>query len=327
MTTWKRLALNVPVRRRNSGGLLVAVALLLAAPWSRGSDKPLDAQGENLRSSSAWLGPVAVGTKAEISTHPPESLHHLESVGSSQHRRSLFGGLVAGLVILPAGSSSVQAAEQSAECEACCSKDWCGCSANLCDCAAYFKSKGFVVPLAASEAIAAGGKRWAESLEWRSATLPGWAPVAESDLEVKASALEEDAGQGLFARSALSKGSILPPFMGVHLSRLELELKKESDTGLDYTWCPAGVIKGLKAVRDEDPTYCVDAEPAAIKNPARYVNAAASDSQCAQLNVEACELGEVMYLRTTTTVPARAELVTTYDGLFYNCADLVNLEA
>lgn len=203
----------------------------------------------------------------------------------------------------------------------CCEADWCGCVDRCIDCHAYLKAKGYAVPADAQEAVAAAGRsRWPKALGWRSARMPGWLPVAESDLEMGNSTLE-GAGTGLFTRRALPQGTVMPPYQGLSLTYLESKL------GGPYVWCPAGPGTELMEYEDQGAvkesgkgrkmSYCVDAEPAAEGNPSRFINAAGSKAECKAVNVEICEIGQVMYYRTTKPVPPGGELVTDYGSNYW----------
>jgi len=212
------------------------------------------------------------------------------------------------------------AAEDEKDCE-CCKSDWCGCK-YCTDCYAYLKPKGYTLPIDARGAYAKAGKNWASELNWESAfqSLPSATKTAGIDsFDIRLSGLQ-GAGQGFFAKGDLPKGAVLPPYQGRVLSFAE------GQSGGDYVWCP--VSAGLKYVLEEEaatkgalakePSYCIDSSKAKTGNPARYVNAAAQREQCAHVNVEICEIGDVMYFRATRPISAGTELVTDYGDFYWS---------
>jgi len=214
---------------------------------------------------------------------------------------------------------------QSFFCGRCCVRDWCGCD-SMCDCRTALQAKGYAVPPDAPSAFAAQGQRlWPAVLEgWRTATAPGWRATGGGELEVKESTLA-GAGSGLFASKTLPKGAVLPPYQGALLSPGEVRGRMRSPA-MSYVWCPAASARKFQNISSEgfardgqgqEQTYCVDARLAAEGNLARYVNAAKDKAQCGAVNVELCELGQVMYMRTTRPVQAGEELVTTYGAVYW----------
>jgi len=212
------------------------------------------------------------------------------------------------------------AAEDEKDCE-CCKTDWCGCQ-YCTDCYAYLKSKGYSLPMDARGAYAKAGENWASELNWESAfqSLPqATATAGIKSLDVRLSALQ-GAGQGLFAKEDLAKGAVLPPYQGRVLGFAE------GQAGGDYVWCP--VSAGLKFVFEEEattkgalakePSYCIDSSKATTGNPARYVNAAARREQCKQVNLEICEIGDVMYFRTTGPISAGTEFIADYGDFYWS---------
>lgn len=230
------------------------------------------------------------------------------------------GGWFAGLAA-SAERSDLAANVAELGCEACCTRDWCHCDDRVCDCHAVLKSQGYSLPASAATAYAAGGMSgWTSALDgWRSADIPRWDPVASEQIEIKDSKIV-GAGKGLFARAPLPKWSVLPPYQGMQLSYLEVRRLRFTPE-MEYMWCPmksAALIANMTDAELESkplaaqPTYCVDGKPSVEGNPSRFVNAAAEVAQCAAVNVEICELGQVMYFRTTKPVPGGAELLTNY---------------
>jgi len=251
-------------------------------------------------------------------------------------RASLSGGLLALLGDAPRalaeGSSAgdreaaeqaeferAVAAEDEKDCE-CCTKDWCGCK-YCTDCYGYLKSKGYTLPMDAGGAYAKAGDNWASTLNWESAfqSLPAAKTVGVDSFRVGSSGLD-GAGQGLFARGDLAEGAVLPPYQGRVLSFAE------GKGGGDYVWCP--VSAGLKYFFEEEeatkgklakePSYCVDATKATEGNPARFVNGAGRREECKQVNLEICQIGDVMYFRTTRPISAGTELITDYGDFYWS---------
>lgn len=202
------------------------------------------------------------------------------------------------------------------ECK-CCEQDWCGCTGDCIDCQAYLKAKGYRVPLAAPEAYAAAGKTaWATATAWSSAQMPGWRPVAERDLFVQNSTLE-GAGSGLFTSADLPAGTVMPPYQGTMMTYAETK------GGGTNVWCPLASGMDIMNMEDEEArsgprarelSFCVDGRPPKTSN---FINAAATKAECKAVNVEICEIGRVMYYRTTRPVPRGAELVTEYGDFYF----------
>eukprot|EP00444_Apocalathium_aciculiferum_P066307 CAMPEP_0183554534 /NCGR_PEP_ID=MMETSP0371-20130417/78902_1 /TAXON_ID=268820 /ORGANISM="Peridinium aciculiferum, Strain PAER-2" /LENGTH=316 /DNA_ID=CAMNT_0025760475 /DNA_START=38 /DNA_END=988 /DNA_ORIENTATION=- len=248
----------------------------------------------------------------------PEPSFVFSSAAAS--RRGLLGG-VAGLLASAVGQPRAKAANEPADepC-ACCERDWCGCGEQCTDCHAYLATKGFKVPLDIAGAFDAAGKiGWGTALGWQAARMPRWKPVANEDVKVEGSTLE-GAGQGLFAATLLPKGAVLPPYQGPQLSFAEAE------RGGSYMWCPAKAREVIGDLKDssvkrgswlDGPSFCVDAQPLVKGNPSRYVNAAATEKQCKAVNTEICQIGGVMYYRTTQPVAPGAELVTDYGSTYW----------
>mmetsp|Transcript_95912 Transcript_95912/g.213408 ORF Transcript_95912/g.213408 Transcript_95912/m.213408 type:complete len:322 (+) Transcript_95912:145-1110(+) len=226
-------------------------------------------------------------------------------------RRELLSSATAAAVTLDGQSASASTNTATSKCEHCCLKDWCQCDPH-CDCHAVLSAEGYTVPRNASGAVAIGRGAWARALEWRAATIPGWSPAAEDSIEVKDSSIA-GAGKGLFASVPLPVGTIIAPYVGKQLSVAEAQLRRNATEVTEYLWCPLqgnDNIDDIKGVDAQKPSYCVD--PKFDTNPARFVNAAAEDAQCKLLNVEMCELGQVMYYRTLKSVAQGEELVTSY---------------
>lgn len=207
----------------------------------------------------------------------------------------------------------------------CCQRDWC-CKGDCVDCYAFLKAKGYALPITASRAYSKGGKAgWSAQLNLQQPTLrslPKWFPTSSSSLKVKNSTIE-GAGQGLFAASALRAGSVLPAYQGEMLSFAEGKAR----IGSPYLWCPVFSYAAIvgdgnwsTGEQGEDLSACVDAagQSSAKGNPVRYINGAASPEQCKRVNVEMCELGQVLYFRTTKTVAASAEFVADYGPEYWN---------
>lgn len=206
-------------------------------------------------------------------------------------------------------------------CEACCLEDWCACDHRVCNCQQILKANGFTVP----QDVSALGGDW-QKLDWRSAQLPRFHPVSTEDLMVCNSTLK-GAGQGVIAVRDLPKGSVLLPYMGQLLSYREVGLR-DFNEDMDYTWCPLKnglamldmtpeeLMAGPKA---DDMSFCVDSKEFTEKtNLGRYVNGAKSREQCELINVKMCELGRVMYFRTTKAIRAGTELITNYGGSYWD---------
>ncbi|CAE7555281.1 unnamed protein product [Symbiodinium natans] len=215
----------------------------------------------------------------------------------------------------------------AASCEACCLKDWCACDHRVCDCQQILESNGFTVPQDASALGSSNDVEAWRKLRWRSANVPRFYPVSQEDIMVRNSTLK-GAGQGVIARRNLPKGSVLPPYMGRLLTYREVGLR-EFNEGMEYTWCPlkngAAMLNMtpqelLTGPQAADMAFCVDSRDFAdaTENPGRYVNGAKSRGQCELVNVKMCELGRVMYFRTTKAVAAGTELITNYGGDYWD---------
>eukprot|EP00438_Fugacium_kawagutii_P008251 Skav226270 [mRNA] locus=scaffold2708:297473:298230:- [translate_table: standard] len=131
---------------------------------------------------------------------------------------------------------------------------------------------------------------------------------------------------GVIAQRDLRKGSVLPPYRGQLLTFREVGLR-EFNEAMEYTWCPLknGVEmlnmspeELISGPRAEEMAFCVDSKDFATENPARYVNGAKQQEQCELVNVKMCELGRVMYFRTTKDVAAGTELITNYGGSYWD---------
>lgn len=212
--------------------------------------------------------------------------------------------------------SPADIAEWRQDCSNCCASDWCNC--DFCDCRAVLQADGYAPPRDVVEAAnRATGEQWGEGLGWRSAKIPGWKTVGDGDLEVKESSIR-GAGKGLFARQSLPVGAVLPPYVGTLRTAEEIENRTQQET--EYTWCPVGLgidtllakLASSSGVGGEQARFCIDAQRAGEGNPARFVNGARSRAQCERVNVEMCEMGHVLYFRTTASIPAGAELLVSY---------------
>eukprot|EP00413_Alexandrium_margalefii_P022008 CAMPEP_0204574690 /NCGR_PEP_ID=MMETSP0661-20131031/40750_1 /ASSEMBLY_ACC=CAM_ASM_000606 /TAXON_ID=109239 /ORGANISM="Alexandrium margalefi, Strain AMGDE01CS-322" /LENGTH=267 /DNA_ID=CAMNT_0051583241 /DNA_START=108 /DNA_END=908 /DNA_ORIENTATION=+ len=205
----------------------------------------------------------------------------------------------------------------------CCKIDWCHCGP-LCDCSKVLKSMGYTVPLDAQTAYLEGGELLSAAvLQWRSGHFPSWNPVSNDSLEIKNSTLR-DAGQGLFAASRLEKGSVLPPYQGLILTKADLTRVEYASSESNYVWCPQGSTfqsresdLDVEALPDLTSTFCVDGELSMYGNPARFVNGARTAVQCLQVNMEICELGNVAYFRTTRDVAPGTELLVNYGRRYW----------
>lgn len=211
----------------------------------------------------------------------------------------------------------------------CCTQDWCHCRQGACDCHAYLKAQGYRLPLDAPTAFSLAGElEWSKMLAWQSATLPAWSPVDSERLDVRNSSFP-GAGFGLFAESSLGNGTIIAPYRGMVLTKADLVRAEYGRSWGNYVWCPSAYTAQMQDEDDDDdvkmsssqwlaPTYCIDSELAAEENPARFINGARSQEQCASVNVEICELGQVAYMRTTRPVPRGAELIVNYGSRYWS---------
>ncbi|CAE7567531.1 PRDM12 [Symbiodinium sp. CCMP2592] len=216
----------------------------------------------------------------------------LNDVSASEYsRRSLLGSSLLSLI-----SASPAVAESPC---ACCESDWCGCGAKCVDCHAYLTSRGYSLPADLASAVKSRGvSDWAAAVDWQTAEAPQWRPVQKDQVSAGQSLLP-GAGRGLFARRALAKGAVLPPYKG------QLQTFQTVTRGGAYVWCPQNPSDAAAA-------FCMDAAADDPENPARLVNAAANEEQCKQVNTEICQLGSILYFRTVQDVPAGTELVTDY---------------
>lgn len=259
------------------------------------------------------------------------SLQHLKCPQQLEdhrpRRRSAFGVLLLGAVGSLEPAQAKRSAGRTDVC-ACCEIDWCvdrcrypGKPFVKCDCHSYLRDKGFAVPLDAPQASVstsngAGLAAFYDSLAWKEATLPRWKPVAADDLEVAESKIR-GAGLGVFAKATLPQWTVLGPYQGAQLTSADVKRKRYTPE-MDYVWCPRRTESILANASDEEldmtpaSLFCVDAKPAVEGNMPRYVNAAKNKAQCAGVNVELCELGQVAYYRTTQPVPMGTELMTDY---------------
>eukprot|EP00434_Breviolum_minutum_P026205 symbB.v1.2.023166.t1/scaffold2071.1/size90608/5 len=116
--------------------------------------------------------------------------------------------------------------------------------------------------------------------------------------------------------------------MGQLLTYREVGLREFSE-GMEYTWCPLkNGFAMLKMSQEElmlgpqadEMAFCVDSKEFTDRNenPGRYVNGAKTKEQCELVNVKMCELGRVMYFRTTKAVAAGSELITNYGGSYWD---------
>lgn len=302
--------------------------------------------------SSAVLVPLVVGvvvllsvanngfvTAPGLQKQKPERLDG--EVGASRRDSLLLGGaaLLAGLGLhedaasagdeqtgMDAAMRAAAAMEGSEICGRCCDFDWCQCSTlpvlfpqvTSCDCLAHFKAQGYQVPLDARAAYATAGKTaWPAALGTQTANFPRWNIVAEEDLKVKTSSFP-DAGKGLFTNIQLQPGTVMPPYKGSFMTGTEVKGRDKASS--DMVWCPVAYMLSQEDAENE-PNLCVDAKPAAEQNPSRFINAASKKSQCQAVNLEQCEIGQVMYYRTTRSVPAGAELATDYGMGYWNDFD------
>mmetsp|Transcript_76655 Transcript_76655/g.177833 ORF Transcript_76655/g.177833 Transcript_76655/m.177833 type:complete len:119 (+) Transcript_76655:1-357(+) len=112
----------------------------------------------------------------------------------------------------------------------------------------------------------------------------------------------------------------MPPYQGTTLTYAQ------GKRGGPYVWCPAQSGTELMDMdndmasngpKGQEMSFCVDAEKAVSGNPSRLINAAGNKEECKEVNVEICELGQVMYYRTTVPVPKGAELVTDYGSNYW----------
>lgn len=213
-----------------------------------------------------------------------------------------------------------QVAEETRDCS-CCKSDWCGCE-TCTDCYVWLKQAGSRLPLDARGAYESAGQDWASALGWQVAfkELPAVTAVTTpGDFRVAASQLPK-AGDGLYTTAALAKGAVLPPYQGRVLDFAE------GNKGGDYVWCP--VSAGLQFYFQEEettsgslarePSFCIDSSKTQSNNPARFVNGAGTKEECKAVNLEICQLGDVMYFRTTRPVPADTELITDYGDFYWS---------
>eukprot|EP00929_Paragymnodinium_shiwhaense_P118002 TRINITY_DN8955_c0_g2_i1.p1 TRINITY_DN8955_c0_g2~~TRINITY_DN8955_c0_g2_i1.p1 ORF type:complete len:320 (-),score=25.91 TRINITY_DN8955_c0_g2_i1:209-1168(-) len=216
-------------------------------------------------------------------------------------------------------ASAAGSAKAEEDCS-CCEKDWCGCGGECFDCYDHLKKLGYKMPLDAPAAVAAAGTAWRDSLNWKSAKLPGWRPTKDEYIMEKNSSIE-GAGQGLFAKVGLPRGAVMPPYGGRMLKF------SESKVGGPYAWCPVGSADAIGEMdetalksgpKSKEISYCVDGEATTNEdNPSRLINAAGSPEECAKVNTEICEIGKVMYFRTTRPIAAGEELVTDYGNNYW----------
>lgn len=232
------------------------------------------------RAAPTWLLPVL------------SRLTEVTDVRASEYsRRSLLGSSLLSLI-----SASPAFAEPPC---ACCESDWCGCGAKCVDCHAYLSSRGYSLPADLASAVTSRGvSDWAAAVDWQTAEAPQWRPVQRDQVAAGPSKLP-GAGRGLFARRALAKGAVLPPYKG------QLQTFQTVTRGGAYVWCPQNP-------GDAAAAFCMDAAADDPENPARLINAAANEEQCTQVNTEICQLGSILYFRTVQDVPAGTELVTDY---------------
>jgi len=184
---------------------------------------------------------------------------------------------------------------------------------------------GYSVPLDARAAYLAGDVLQASALDWRSGDFPRWAPLPGGSVGVGNSSLR-DAGQGLFARAPITKGSVLPPYQGFILSRADMTRAEYVKSDMNYVWCPRSSAFWLQETDAEEqpglsalePTFCVDSELSVRGNPARFVNGARTAAQCMQVNMEICELGDVAYFRTTRDIDPGSEMLIDYGPRYWS---------
>eukprot|EP00439_Symbiodinium_sp_Y106_P060327 s1423_g8.t3 len=222
---------------------------------------------------------------------------------SGYSRRSLLGSSLLSLI-----SASPAMAESPC---ACCESDWCGCGAKCVDCHSYLSSRGYSLPADLASAVKSRGvSDWAAAVDWQTAEAPQWRPVRKEKVSAGQSLLP-GAGRGLFARRALAKGAVLPPYKGQLQTFQTVTRISDADgpnmlqCGGAYVWCPQNPS-------DASAAFCMDAAADDPENPARLINAAANEEQCKQVNTEICQLGSILYFRTVQDVPAGTELVTDY---------------
>lgn len=254
--------------------------------------------------------------------------------GSSAHGDVRRRGLLPGLAILVGGGEASHAAPTAEELDAefakedeqackCCSSDWCGCK-GCTNCYKALKTQGYALPLDAQAAYKkAGGRGWPLALNWQATfpKLPGVARVATAESFQVSKSNIENAGDGLFTNTALPRGSVLPPYQGEVLNFAK------GQKGGAYVWCP--VSAGLRMYfaeegetetggMAEEPSFCVDSAGTKEGNPARFVNGAGSKDECKEVNLEICEIGDIMYFRTSRDVPVGAELLTDYGDFYWS---------
>lgn len=193
------------------------------------------------------------------------------------------------------------------ECRSSCFADWCHTDTRVCDCHAVFSAEGFSLPSSAPAALGQG--QGALGQGWRKANIPGWLPAPEKGLQVKESKLPS-AGKGLFAAAPLVSGMLLPPYQGQLLTAGEVK-SRFFTPGMEYLWCSCEPDK-VYNMSSTDMSFCVDAANTPKSNPARYINSASDKSMCRQVNVEMCDLGQVLYFRITKEVQAGSELIVDY---------------
>lgn len=316
--------------------LLAALAIVLAAV---GLGHVAQAAAAFSMPDGGWP-PLSPSSKVPV--HQPQKLTRLEKTlgphapqhpqlqqpQQTQRRNVLSHGLTAIMgSFLGSGATFSPLTHAEDDPCSCCEKDWCGCGLECIDCHSYLKSRGYQVPLSLADAKAkAGTSRWPSALGWRSASMPRWRPAKDVELRAGASALE-GAGQGLFATAALPKGTVMPPYQGPMLSY------GQGQKGGNYVYCPYTSREALRDIEDKLPgapalgdlSFCVDAKPAVEDNPSRLINAAATAAQCKEVNVEICEIGQVMYYRTTRPVPVGDELVTDYGSTYWGGLDSCQL--
>eukprot|EP00929_Paragymnodinium_shiwhaense_P098277 TRINITY_DN59782_c0_g1_i1.p1 TRINITY_DN59782_c0_g1~~TRINITY_DN59782_c0_g1_i1.p1 ORF type:complete len:322 (+),score=33.15 TRINITY_DN59782_c0_g1_i1:141-1106(+) len=259
----------------------------------------------------AWLlGPFWCGEKESLSEKDKEL------------RRRGAASLLVSSMLAPSGSASALSGEVAKRCQKCCIEDWCRCRDFICDCVTELQEAGYHLPSSFTGAFGVD-KPASKTARWETVAaaveIPHWAPVAGRDLSVQNSTLPK-AGQGLFAAVDLPADAVLPVYRGRALTYQDLSVqwKSRADAALAYLWCPLKTVFRMRAYRDGDSSGCLDAEDVVDGNPARYINAAASTEQCERVNVDLCELGEVLFFRALGPVAKGAELIADYGPTYWN---------
>eukprot|EP00747_Dinoflagellata_sp_TGD_P163187 gnl/TRDRNA2_/TRDRNA2_181601_c0_seq1.p1 gnl/TRDRNA2_/TRDRNA2_181601_c0~~gnl/TRDRNA2_/TRDRNA2_181601_c0_seq1.p1 ORF type:complete len:250 (+),score=40.45 gnl/TRDRNA2_/TRDRNA2_181601_c0_seq1:50-799(+) len=188
--------------------------------------------------------------------------------------------------------ASIAQWKQSGDACSCCDRDWCGCD-SCPDCARHLASS----------------RQHPLELSAKGVHFPSLEGLVEDEcLQIKPSKIS-GAGDGLFTTCPLKTGQVLArPYEGE--VRREAELKQEvGKVDHSYVWCPEAV-----AGRE---TLCYDARnTTGSQNPLRYVNAARSESQCASMSLEMCQLDSRLYFRVAHAAVSGSELLVDY-GPYY----------